>query len=327
MNTDGLRVDAMQVQTARGPIDIDDLGRVLMHEHVVVVNPEAAENYPLRYTEEQLVEDAVRELDELKAAGIDTLVDVTVLPMGRNVRRVKRIADRTTLNIVVATGMYTFDEVPPPFTLAPRSGVDPLIDMFVRDITVGTADTGVRAAVLKCATDTKGVTPGVERVLRAVARAHRLTGAPITTHTSAKYRTGLDQQRVFAEERVDLSRVIIGHCGDTGDIDYLEALAQNGSYLGMDRFGLSPPSFDERIETLVRMCERGYAGRMVLSHDYASFNDQLPDWFYAENPGWDYSHVPETVVPALRARGVTEEQLQAMLVDNPRSIFERQDPY
>ena len=117
-------------------------------------------------------------------------------------------------------------------------GPEIMTDMFVGDITEGIAGTGIKAAILKCATDEPGVTPGVERVLRAVAQAHRQTGVPISTHTHAATRRGLEQQRIFAEEGVDLSRVVIGHCGDTTDIGYLEELIGNGSYIGMDRFGL-----------------------------------------------------------------------------------------
>src|SRR5437773_5391757 len=102
-----------------------------------------------------------------------------------------------------------------------------MTDMFVRDIEHGIADTGVKAAILKCATDEPGVTPGVERVLRAVAQAHRATGVPISTHTHALTRVGLEQQRIFREEGVDLTRVVIGHSGDTSDVGYLEELIAN----------------------------------------------------------------------------------------------------
>ena len=143
-----------------------------------------------------------------------------------------------------------------------------MTDMFVRDITEGIADTGIKAAILKCATDEPGVTPGVERVLRAVAQAHRQTGVPISTHTHAATRRGLEQQRIFAEEGVDLSRVVIGHSGDTTDLDYLEELIANGSYIGMDRFGLDTfLTTEERVDTVATMCERGHADKMVLSHD------------------------------------------------------------
>src|SRR5205807_2920715 len=131
-------------------------------------------------------------------------------------------------------------------------------EMFVRDIEQGIADTGVKAGILKCATDEDGLTPGVERILRAVAQAHRRTGVPISTHTHVATRRGLDQQRIFREEGVDLSRVIIGHSGDSTDLEYLEELLAAGSYLGLDRFGIDTITpFEQRIDTVVRLCERG----------------------------------------------------------------------
>jgi phosphotriesterase-related protein len=169
----------------------------------------------------------------------------------------------------------------------------------------------------------------VERVLRAVAEAHRRTGVPISTHTHAGTRRGLDQQRIFAEEGVDLSRVVIGHSGDTTDIDYLEALIANGSYIGMDRFGIDVLlPFEDRVATVARLCERGHANRMVLSHDAACFNDWLPEAALpVVIPNWHYLHIHNDVIPALKERGVTEEQLNQMLVENPRNIFEKQGAY
>jgi phosphotriesterase-related protein len=181
--------------------------------------------------------------------------------------------------------------------------------MFVSDIEHGIADTGVKAAILKCATDEPGVTPGVERVLRAVAKAHRRTGVPISTHTHAATRRGLEQQRIFTDEGVDLTRVVIGHSGDTTDLDYLDELIGNGSYIGMDRFGADVfLPFEDRVNTVARMCERGHADKMVLSHDASCF-------------------IHNDVIPALKDRGVTDEQLTTMLVGNPRKIFESQGAY
>jgi phosphotriesterase-related protein len=208
-------------------------------------------------------------------------------------------------------------------------GPEMMVDMFVSDIAEGIAGTGVKAAILKCATDEPGITRGVERVLRAVAEAHRRTGVPISTHTHAGTRRGLDQQRIFAEEGVDLSRVVIGHSGDTTDIDYLEALIANGSYIGMDRFGIDVLlPFEDRVATVARLCERGHANRMVLSHDAACFNDWLPEAALpVVIPNWHYLHIHNDVIPALKERGVTEEQLNQMLVENPRNIFEKQGAY
>ena len=159
--------------------------------------------------------------------------------------------------------------------------------------------------------------------------AHRQTGVPISTHTHARKRVGLDQQRVFREEGVDLTRVVIGHSGDTTDLDYLEELIAAGSYLGMDRFGIDTIlSFEDRVNTVAELCARGHAGRMVLSHDAACFNHWLPERPKAAIlPRWNYLHIHNDVIPALKRKGVTGQQLDTMLVENPRKIFECQDPY
>jgi phosphotriesterase-related protein len=320
-----------QVETVRGPIATGDLGVVLMHEHVFVLSPEIIANYPEGWGDEAAREaDAVDKLNALKAIGVDTIVDPTVIGLGRYIPRIQRVAAQTELQIVVATGVYTYNDVPMYFHFTgPGTGLDgpePMVDMFVRDITEGIAGTGVKAAILKCATDEPGVTPGVDRVLRAVARAHLATGVPITTHTHAQTRRGLEQQRIFAEEGVDLSRVIIGHSGDTTDLDYLEELIAAGSYLGMDRFGLDNIlSFDDRVDTVAKMCAQGHANKMVLAHDASCHIDWLPEAALpVVLPNWHYLHIHNDVLPALRQRGVTEDQITTMLVDNPRAIFSRQ---
>jgi len=204
-----------------------------------------------------------------------------------------------------------------------------MVDMFVTDIEQGIKDTGVKAAILKCATDEKGVTHGVERVLRAVAQAHRATGVPISTHTHAATRRGLEQQNVFEEEGVDLSRVVIGHSGDTTDVAYLEEIMARGSFIGMDRFGIDLIlSFEDRVQIVATLCERGHADQMVLSHDASCFIDWLPEEAMQMMPRWHYLHITNDVIPALKSRGVTDEQIDTMLVDNPRKVFEQpKGPY
>ena len=317
-----------EVETVRGAIPTSDLGVTLMHEHVFVLSPEIMANHPEGWGDEKDREDAaVEKLNALKAIGVDTIVDPTVIGIGRYIPRIQRVAARTDLQIVVATGLYTYNDVPMYFHFTgpgtALGGAETMTELFVRDITEGIADTGVKAAILKCATDAHGVTPGVERVLRAVAAAQRATGVPITTHTHAHSRRGLDQQRIFAEEGVDLSRVIIGHSGDTTDIAYLEELIAAGSYLGMDRFGVDNIlSFDDRVDIVAQMCQRGHAGKMVLAHDASCYIDWLPEAALPlVLPNWHYLHIHNDVLPALRARGVSEDQITTMLVDNPRAIF------
>ncbi|NLU72942.1 phosphotriesterase [Streptomyces sp. HNM0575] len=320
------------VDTVRGPVPPEDLGRVLMHEHIFILSPEFADNYPEHegFRESEEIPAAAERLDTLAAEGVSTIVDPTVIGLGRYIPRIQQVAARTRLNIVVATGLYTYGDIPHylqyrgPGTLL--GGEEPLVDMFVEDITTGIAGTGgVKAGVLKCATDEAGLTPGVERVLRAVARAHRATDAPILTHTHAATRRGTEQQDVFEAEGVDLTRVVIGHCGDSTDLGYLMSIADRGSVLGMDRFGLETRlPFEQRVETVAALCERGYADRMVLAHDASCYIDwypmrELPSLL----PDWHYLHISRDVLPALRERGVTEEQITAMMTVNPRRMLER----
>lgn len=323
-----------KVETVKGAIESGALGVTLMHEHVFVLSTEMLQNFPATWgNEDKRVADAIARLNELKARGVDTIVDLTVIGLGRYIPRIKRVAAKTGLNIVVATGVYTYNDVPMYFHFrgpgTTLGGPELMTDMFVKDIQEGIADTGVKAAILKCATDEPGVTPGVERVLRAVAQAHRRTGVPISTHTHAHTRRGLEQQRVFTEEGVDLSRVIIGHSGDTTDIGYLEELMAAGSYIGMDRFGIDVLlPFEDRVNTVATLCQRGHADKMVLSHDAACFNDWLPEAALpVMTPNWNFLHIHNDVIPALKERGVTDEHIRTMLVDNPRKIFERQGAY
>lgn len=322
------------VHTVRGPVESQQLGVTLMHEHIFVLSTEIMQNYPEVWGEEQKrVDDAAARMNELHSRGVQSVVDLTVVGLGRYIPRIERVAQQTKLNIIVATGIYTYNDIPFYFHFrgpgTPFDGPEVMVDMFVKDIREGIAGTKVRAGILKCCTDQPGLTAGVERVLRAVAQAHRKTGVPISTHTHAHSKRGLDQQRVFREEGVDLSRVIIGHSGDTTDIDYLEELIASGSYLGMDRFGIdSILSFEDRVNTVARMCERGHAGKMVLSHDAACFNDWLPERdLPVALPRWHFLHIHNDVIPALKKQGVTHEQIETMLVHNPRKIFEQQGTY
>ena len=195
--------------------------------------------------------------------------------------------------------------------------------LFIGDITEGIAGTGMKAAFLKCAIEEQGLTPGVERVLRAVASAHAETGAPITVHTHPGSSSGLEAMRVLAEEGADLSRVVMGHSGDTTDLGYLATLADAGCLLGMDRFGIDILlPFEQRVDTVAELARRGYADRMVLSHDAACYIDWFPQQAIAGfAPAWHYRHLFDDVLPALLERGVSEAQVETMLVTNPRRYF------
>ena len=322
------------VQTARGPVDSADLGRTYMHEHVFVVDPEVQQNHPEEWgAEDDRVADAVTKLQALADQGVRTIVDPTVIGLGRYVPRIVRIAEQVPdLNIVVATGCYTYDDVPfffhhrgPALNSALGAEVpDPMVDMFVGDIESGIAGTTVKAGMLKCAIDHQGMTAGVERVMRAVAAAHAQTGTPVTVHTHPTSRQGLEAKRVLCDEGgVDPRKVVLGHSGDTTDADHLTELAEAGFVLGMDRFGINlATTFEARADIVVEMCRRGFAGQMVLSQDASCYIDWIDPGVMAFLPDWHYLHIEEKVLPYLREHGVTDEQITTMLVDVPRRVFE-----
>ncbi len=313
-----------QVQTVRGAVDSAQLGRTLAHEHIFVLTADVQQNSPEEWgDEESRIADAVEKLQALKAKGIDTIFDPTVIGLGRYVPRIVRIAEQVDLNIVVATGVYTYDSVPKYWTHrgpgVDPSMPDPMVDLFVRDLTEGIPGTSVKAGFLKCAIDHYGMTKGVERVLRAVAKASVATGAPVMVHTHPGSHTGLEVARVLEEKGVEPRRVQLAHSGDTTDADHLQELADRGFVLGMDRFGieLATPA-EDRASIVAEMCRRGYAGSMVLSQDASCYIDWVDPQLLPLLPNWHYTYLSNTVIPDLKARGVTDEQVEQMLVEVPQ---------
>ena len=319
-----------EIQTARGKIDSATLGRVLIHEHVFLMDMEYTFNYRPDFFSEKTITDAADRLNELKATGIDTIIDLTVLGLGRHIPTLAKAAALTDLNIIVSTGAYTFDAIPAPFQfygpgLLKDVPEEPMVAHFVKDITEGIADTGIKAGMLKCAIDEPGLQPGVERVMRAVAKANRETGTPITVHTAPLQETGLIVQRIMEEEGVDLQDVVLGHCGDSSDVDYLMKLADKGSILGMDRFGVEfAISMEDRVATIAEMVKRGYVDQLTLSHDCCCWSDFFPEVsdYHAAMPNHNYLHIHNDVIPALLDAGVAQPDIDKMFVDNPRRYFE-----
>ena len=326
------------VNTLRGPVEAARIGRTLMHEHLVVRNPEVEHNLPHPEWDEAAVIDRARtsltSLHEDK--GIDTMVDLTVLGLGRDVPLSQRLAQGLAMNIVVATGYYTANELPTFFrNHGPRGlvgrtldGPDILERMFLDDLTTGIPGTdGVKAGIIKIVTDEHGITADLERVYRAAARAQAETGVPISTHTNVNHANGRDQQKWFRANGVDLERTVIGHSGDSTDLDYLKELMDNGSFIGMDRFGMEFVLDDaSRVDTLVALVQQGYAERITISHDAGIFSvNTPPSWRAAHTPNWHHHRISDFVLPRLRERGVTEDQITEMMVLNPVRVLTGDD--
>ena len=319
------------VETLNGPVETAQLGTVLMHEHVFNITAEIQMVHPgfNGWNPEVEIPKAQGTLRKVKQAGIDTLVELSPIGLGRSLELIRRASEVSGLNIVLATGLYTYDVLPRPWHfVGPGTlldGEEPLDELMRADLRDGIEGSGVKPGILKCAIDAEGLTDHVERVVRSVCRIHKETGTPICIHTSAPHERGRDALRILGEEEIDPNRVMLAHCGDSADLDYLEEMAASGALLGMDRFGLDVLlPFEERVGTVAAMCERGHADKMILSQDASCFTDWFPPGLREQvAPNWHYLHVVNDVIPALRERGVSDAQIDQMMRQNPRVFFER----
>ena len=263
-----------------GPLDTAKLGFTLMHEHVLIANWAMRQSFADYLDVPGVVARAAQELAEVRGRGIATHRRSDAhQPRARRPRaarggRALGRADRRRDGLLLDRGALDGG-------LGPRDAR--------RATWCATSRRASRArrrapAIIKCATDRHGVTDLNRKLLEVTARAHRRTGVPISTHTSVAHHTGLAQQDVFEAEGVDLSRVVIGHCGDSEDLDYLERILRRGSTIGMDRFGIDiilPTK--QRVATIAELCKRGFAGQMVLSHDASLPHRLVPPRARAED--------------------------------------------
>jgi len=305
------------------------MGPTLIHEHIFVRNFELEVNLPdPEWARQRAVEAAVIGLTALHGLGVRTVVDLTVPGLGRDVSLVAEVADQAPVHLIASTGWYTPNVLPTYFQFhgpgRAIEGPERLTELFVRDITVGIGGTGVRAGMLKVMTDSEGITPDVARVLSSAALAQQETGVAITTHSLPASRNGIEQQSFLVSRGVPPGRIIIGHSGDSEDLDYLRELMDNGSTIGMDRFGMEQVLPDDRrIGTVLALLESGYADRMVLSHDAAFYSHVTPpSWRSMSAPHWRMDTIHRRILPRLREAGVTEDAIEQMLTRNPQHLLE-----
>jgi phosphotriesterase-related protein len=311
------------VETVRGPVEAERLGRTLPHEHIFILGQETLANFNHRWgeawwDEERGVADAVAKLQRVRAAGIETLVDPTAVGLGRDIRRIQRVNEQVDLNIVVCTGVYAFMELPQ--FLRYRT-LEALAELFVHELTEGIDDTGVKAAFIKCAVEEHGLVGDVPRILAAVAAAAIETGAPVMVHTNGAAQSGLVALETLTSEGVPTEKLVIAHVGDSNDLDYIRRLASSGAFLGWDRFNIEHFNPDaKRIETVCAALAQGSVDldQLHFSHDGATFHDfMVGDPMFAGEEA-DYLHLSNVILPQLRERGVSDADIDRIMVDNPR---------
>jgi phosphotriesterase-related protein len=289
------------VHTVRGSVAPSDLGRMLPHEHVFCDFYRVTGNLDHLLNDESL---AVSELSALVAAGGRGLVDCTTVDLGRNPVALRQLAERTGLHIVMGTGWYRQPFYPADID---RTTPDALADRMVTELTVGVDGTGIRAGIIgEIGAHLGYLSAQEERVLRAAARAHRATGAPVTTHASM-YPVGLAQLRVLTEERVDPRRVIIGHCDTHLDVEYHRAVLRSGAYVQFDTVGRVHINPDERrADALVDLLREGWTDRLLVSSDRCYRSD-----LHAFG-GVGYDVVFTRFFEMLRRRGVSQDDLDVL---------------
>lgn len=311
------------VETVTGPVAASELGFTLSHEHVIVGFPGIKQTYPELMDWEGIESGGIEKLSKAHSEGLNSIMDATPFELGRDVLMLKRVSEGSGVNIIASTGTYV--DIP---RLIWFTHPDRMAAVYIREITEGIEGTGIKAGMIKVAANNYELSDAEVMVLRAASRASNETDIPITTHTQPQNRVGEPQWRIFAEEGVDPARVCIGHSSDSTEFDYLEGLAREGVFLGMDELPghqLNEP-WREKCDMIKRLIDAGFAGQLMLSHDWSIKKHPDDSWGASEakhklvNPD-DYAFVGRNVLPYLREQGVDEEAIRLMTVDNPRRFL------
>jgi phosphotriesterase-related protein len=312
------------VNTVLGPVETEELGFTLSHEHLATNAAGILRTYPELIDRSGIIEQANATLKEAYREGLRTIIDVSTIDLGRDVEMMREVSRATRVNIIAATGNHLavprlFIDLPP----------EVIADLYIREIEQGIEGTGIKAGIIKVASDEGGVTPAQEVVLRAAGQASVRTGIPISTHTWSPDRVGEEQVRILQDEGVDMDKVYIGHSNDDMDMGYLLGLLKRGVWLGLDRFpgGRRPgtPYWEERTDLAKQLIDAGHTSRIMLSHDHsvpkARYGVAVQEERIKYNPD-GYNFITRNVLPRLRDQGVSDETINQIMVENPRRFFE-----
>jgi phosphotriesterase-related protein len=325
------------VWTTEGLINVDELGTTLVHEHIMVMPPGAELDPTAKYSRADAIARAVDALGELQDFGVRTIIDPCPINQGRDVEMLAEVARRTSLNLICATGFYLEEEGRGvPFYWRMRS-VEEICELYVSELEKGIGDTGIRAGVIKAASgDVVGRHD--EKTLRAAGMASAATDVSVITHTEHS-RHGDVQQELLQKGGASLSRCLIGHL-DTLTVEELLNLAMAGSMVSVDRIGWDILGDEShRLDLVVAMFEAGLEKQLCISQDrVATYWSPRPQFFvpdrhsdYVKNirrPALlrdgttkGYAYLFTSFVPELLNRGLTKENIQTLLVENPRRFL------
>jgi phosphotriesterase-related protein len=312
------------IRTVCGDIAPGELGLTQTHEHLCCdqrLGP-GRDSFPSDSTQMVLQEPdlIVEALGDFRAAGGRAIAEMTVAGWGRDVGVLRDISQRTGVHVIATSGYYVEDCIP---AFARTASIEQLTEFLLRELTEGADGTGIRTGILKSGVGRPVIEQLERRCAIAVARAHKATGVPITTHTSGSARfeipggnLGAQHLDLFEAEGVDLSRVIIGHNDENADIRFLSSLARRGAYAQFDVIGKLHWLLDEtRVELLARLADAGHLDQLLLSTDRC----RTTELKVMGGPGYD--HLLRNFLPMLRQAGFDQSSIDRMLVANPARIL------
>ncbi len=306
-----------EINTVCGKININKLGSVLSHEHVLIYSPIMRLAFGERLFDMQNVIDRAVKLlaDAKKECGVDTVVDGTPIDLGRNIEAIRTVSERSGVNIIVSSGMYITEE----HYMHRRRPAD-MAKYFIEECNIGIFGTSIKPGMLKCATGFSGITDINKLMLDAMSIVQRETSLPVFAHNTHSIKSGYEQIKVFEKNKINLEKVVIGHCSDTNDIEYLTDLAKSGCYLGFDR--IYPAEFKRQARTMNELIQRGFEDKLLVSHDYFAFSDSSGDsWDMICSSDRDFMTVHKMLFPELKRCGVSDEQIHKLTYENPKNLF------
>ena len=296
-----------QLMTVTGPIEASNLGFTLMHEHLLLDLLKDSWSVNNLLYEPEL---AYLEVIRYKNAGGVTLVDQTNRGLGQDPIEVKKLAERTGLNIILGCGWYRepyYEEY------LNHWYVDEIAEQMITDITEGIDDSGVKAGIIgELGAHEKWVSPVEERVLRAGARAHHKPGLTIATH-GTNSPVALDQLDILKEEKVDFNRVVVGHCGSWPYPEFHAEIVKRGAWLSFDNLSdTNPYELKKCLKLIEQIVKAGNLDRILLSHDVCYRTH------YVSYGGCGYDFISTRLLDHLVGIGFTDEMFHQVMVDNPR---------
>jgi phosphotriesterase-related protein len=314
--------------TVLGPVSSDALGRVLVHEHILLTLPGDDLDPHSSWTRESCISTAVERMGQLQAFGVATFVDPCPIELGRDPEIMAEVAERSGMHVVCATGFY-HQAMGIPAYWRMRTAEE-VAELYLHEIDEGIGATGIRPGVIKVAVWDP---PGKHdlKVVEGAAIAAAESGLPVITHCENS-KGGDVIQDVLAARGANLERCLIGHQDQETDVTRLEAVATRGSFVGIDRVGYTAFAPEEqRVDMITMLLARGYEDQLCLSQDHACslrteriLRTGAPDTDppIAVQAGLRrHDYIFTDFVPRLVDAGVTDATIDAIFTANPRRLL------